>query len=98
MNTEDIISKLAEHEQKLKSHARRIESLEHNNEVLTDLAVSVKEMAVKQDFVADSVERLSGKMAAIESKPAKRWDAVVDKILLIFVAAVATYILARIGL
>lgn len=33
-----------------------------------------------------------------QQKPAKRWEAIVDKVLMLFVGAVVAYVLAKIGL
>ena len=45
-----------------------------------------------------SVEALSGKVDTLESKPGKRWDAIVDKAVWAVLAAVIAFLLGRIGL
>ena len=52
----------------------------------------------KQGQVAETVEKLDGKVTALETKPVKRVDSLVDKIIWAVCAAVITFILARLGL
>lgn len=90
--------RLTEVEERTKASLRRIEKLEQSTEAITELAVSVKIMAEKQNHVADTVDRLDGKVTALEAKPAKRWDRLVDKIILTIAAAVIGFALANMGL
>ena len=94
-----------EHEQRLtaveersKSNTKRIDKLEESTEAITRLATSMEVMANKQEQVADTVNKLDGKVTALEAKPAKRWDGIVDKIIWAVVAAVIGFLLAQIGL
>ena len=94
-----------EHEQRLtaveersKSNTKRIDKLEESTEAITRLATSMEVMANKQEQVADTVDKLDGKVTALAAKPAKRWDGIVDKIIWAVVAAVIGFLLAQIGL
>lgn len=94
-----------EHEQRLtaveersKSNTKRLDKLEESTEAISRLATSMEVMAERQEQVADTVEKLDGKVTAIEQKPVKRWDSLVDKIIWAIVAAVIGFLLARIGL
>lgn len=94
-----------EHEQRLtaveeraKSNTRRLEKVEASTEAIARLATSMEVMANKQEQVADTVDRLDGKVTALEGKPGKRWDNLVEKLIWFVVAAAVGFILARIGL
>ena len=94
-----------EHEQRLtaveersKSNSHRLNKLEESNEVISRLATSMEVMASKQEQVADTVDKLDGKVTALEGKPGKRWDNLVEKLIWAVVAAVAGFFLAQIGL
>lgn len=76
----------------------RIKKIEGEHEVLHQLATSVAVMAEKQGTMNENVEKLTEKVEHIESKPAKKWESIEEKILLAVVAAVVGYILAQIGL
>jgi hypothetical protein len=55
-------------------------------------------MVIKQERVADTVDKLDGKVTAIESRPAKRWESLTDKVFLSVVAALVGFVLAHFGL
>jgi len=84
-------------EDRAKSNQRRIEKLETSTEALNRLASSMEVMAEKQERVASAVDELDGKVTALEAKPAKRWEDLVSKLVLVVVTAVVTWVLSRIG-
>lgn len=90
--------RLTEVEQRSSNNAYRIEQLEQSTEAISRLATSMEVMAEKQNQVADSVDKLDSKVTALEEKPVKRVDSLVDKIIWAVCAAVITFVLARIGL
>ena len=62
-----------EHEQRLtaveersKSNSHRLDKLEESNEVISRLATSMEVMANKQEQVADTVDKLDGKVTALK--------------------------------
>ena len=85
-------------EDKAKSNMRRIEKLEESNEAINRLATSMEVMVVKQKEVAEKVDKMDEKVTLLETKPAKRWEAIVDKIVITIAAAVIGFILAKIGM
>ena len=90
--------RLTEVEERAKSNTHRLDKLEESTEAISRLATSMEVMAERQEQVADTVDKLDGKVTALEEKPAKRWDAVADKIIWAVLAAVISFILARVGL
>lgn len=90
--------RLTQVEQRAKSNTHRLEKLEATTEAINRLATSMEVMVSKQEQVADTVEKLDGKVTALETKPVKRVDNLVDKIIWAICAAVITFVLARIGL
>ena len=55
-------------------------------------------MATKQEQVADTVDKLDSKVTALEEKPVKRFDGLVDKIIWAVCAAIITFVLSHLGL
>jgi len=98
VTNDEISVKLTEVDQRAKSNTRRIDKLELSTDSLNELTIAVKEMVLKQNYVADTVDKLDKKVEALEQKPAKRWDGLVDKIILTIVAALVGFGLARLGL
>lgn len=97
--------KLAAVEQRAKSNTHQIDDLKEQVTGLGDrieavnrLATAVEVMATKQDNLGASVKRLEGKVDSLESKPGKRWEAMVEKVLWAVVAAVLAFLLGKFGL
>lgn len=98
MTGEEMAVKLAETEARSKSNTHRIDKLEQSTEAINRLATSVEVMATKQDTMNENLDKIAGKVEQIEAEPGKRWKSVVEKVMLLVVAAVVGYILARVGL
>ena len=105
MTAEEMAVKMAELEHRAKSNTRRVEKLELQTEAIQSLATSVEVMVKEQvhqteaiERIEKNVEKLDEKVEVLEHKPAKRWESVVDKIVMTIVGAVIGYILVRIGL
>lgn len=89
--------RLSQVEQRSKSNTHRIDKLEQTTEAISRLAASMEVMSQRQGQVAESVDRLDRKVTVLESQPAKRWEALADKLMLTTAAAIVGYILSRIG-
>lgn len=98
MTNEEIAVKLEAVDQRSRSNTHRIDDLEKDHEALNRLATAVEVMATKQDVISDSVDRLTGKVEALEAEPGKRWKFVVEKSIYFVVAALMGFLLARAGL
>ena len=85
MDTESLALKLQETTDRSLRNEGRIKKLEGEHEAIHQLATSVAVMAEQLKAMNDNVDTLSGKVDAMEAKPGKRWDGLVDK--LIFAAA-----------
>lgn len=94
----DYEHRLTEVEERAKSNTKRLNKLEESTEAINRLATSMEVMAEKQDRVADTVEKLDGKVTTLESKPGKRWESMVDKIVWAVLAALIAFALGRLGL
>ena len=90
--------RLTQVEQRSKSNTHRLEKLEESTEAINRLATSMEVMVSKQEQVAETVEKLDGKVTALEEKPMKRMDGLLDKMIWAICAAVITFLLARMGL
>lgn len=105
MTPEEEAVKLAEVEHRGKSNTWRIEKLELQTEALEKLATSVELLVAEQRHqteamleIKSDVSKLDAKVESLESKPAKRWESIVEKILMTLVGAVIGYLLVRLGL
>lgn len=95
---EDIAVKLQEVADRSMRNEGRIKKLEEENNVLHKLATSVAVMAEQMKTMNKSVAALTEDVEAIKEKPAKRWDTIVEKIILAVVTGAVGFVLAKIGL
>ncbi len=98
MNLEELALWVQETADRSERNEGRIEKLESEHDILQKLATSVAVMAEQIKTMNCSVKTLTTKVENIENKPAKRWDGVVDKVILTAVAAVVGFIFAKLGM
>ena len=105
MENINVEHRLTEVESRSKSNKYRLDKLEKEHEVLHSMAASLEVMANEQKHqtqtitdVKNDVGRLEGKVDVLESKPGKRWDGLVDKLIWGVAGAVLAFLLARAGL
>lgn len=90
--------RLADVENRAKSNTRRLDKLEEQTEAINNLATAVQVMATKQDGMSETLERLDATVETIKEKPAKRFEAITEKIIIAVVAALVGAVLAHFGL
>ena len=98
MNVEEFAEQFGEVKAKVEYHDQQIQLLVKSQEALHKIATSVEILATKQGSMDEKLDEVVEKVEEIESLPAKRWRAVVEKVLLMVVAAIVTFVLTRIGL
>lgn len=93
-----IEHRLTEVEERSKSNTHRLDELEKRQDNLDDLVSTVKVLAVREEAVENDVKEIKADVKSLTSKPAERWDSLVDKVIWAVAGAVVAYILAQIGL
>ena len=94
----DHEKRLTEVEERSKSNSHRIDTLEKRQDDLDELVGTVKVLAVRAENVESDVKEIKSDVKSLTGKSGKMWDAIVEKIIFIIVAAVVGYILAKIGM
>lgn len=101
MNEQEMAVKLAEVDARSKSNTHRLDEVEGKVDTLQRLTTAVEVMATEQRHQTETmaeiktdVTALGTKVDAIEKKPGKRWDGMVDKFLYGMVGALATALAA----
>lgn len=84
-------------EDRSKSNQHRLEKVEKRQDELGELVSSVKILAEREENVENDVKEIKEDVKSLTNKPAKRWDSLVDKIILTVAAAVVGFILAKFG-
>lgn len=98
MDEKDIEHRLTEVEDRSKSNTHRLDDMEKRQDNLDELVGTVKVLAVREENVENDVKEIKSDVKSLTSKPAQKWDNMVSQIIGIIVAAVAGFILAKIGL
>lgn len=94
MTNEEIAVALDGHQHEIKSLKHRMEGVEKNQEALNRIATSVAVMAEQQKGISDKVDAIDTKVSTLESRPGKRWEGLVDKLLLVLAGAFAAWLAA----
>ena len=76
----------------------RIKKIEDEQKELRNLTNAVSQMVIEQKNMRDDLTEMKTDVKSIKEKPGKRWDAIVEKILLLLTTAAVAYILARFGI
>jgi len=98
MTNEEMAVKLTDVDGRCRSNTHRLDTLEKNQEALTELTTSVKVLAVDQANLKGDVGEIKSDVKTLMEKPGKRWEFVVEKVIYVIVAAVIGYFLARAGM
>ena len=72
--------------------------MEKRQDNLDELVSTVKVLAVREETVESDVKEIKNDVKNLTGKSGQRWDSLVEKVLMMIVAAVVGFILAQIGL
>ena len=90
--------RLTEVEARSKSNAHRLDEVEKAQKDYSELLGTVKVLAIKEQNVENDVKEIKTDVKTLTNKSGKRWDGLVDKIILILATALITFVLSKIGL
>lgn len=93
-----------EHEKRLtatedrsKANSHRLDDVERRQNNLEELVSTVKIIAFRQETVETVVKGINNKVEELAGKPGKRWESIVDKVLLTAIGAILLFIMAKLG-
>ena len=101
-----------ENEKRWADFSVRMKAIEDDNEVIyqrlnkqsalvqdiQQLSSSVAVLANNMKSLLDEQQRQNQRLEELEKKPVKRWDAVIDKIVMTVLGALIAYVLLQVGL
>jgi hypothetical protein len=101
-----------ENEKRWADFSVRMKAIEDDNEVINQrlnkqsalvqdiqqLSSSVAVLANNMKSLLDEQQRQNKRLEELEKKPVKRWDAVIDKIVMTVLGALIAYVLLQVGL
>lgn len=94
----DIEHRLTVVEDRSNSNTIRLDEVERRQDNLDELVSTVKVLAVREENVESDVKEIKSDVKSLKDIPGKRWNAVVEKVLLVVVGAIAAYLLTKLGL
>lgn len=94
----EIEHRLTEIESRSKSNTHRLDEMEKRQDDLDELVSTVKVLADREVRVENDVKEIKDDVKSLKMKPLKRWDSIVNTVLIALVTAIAGFLLARLGL
>ncbi len=76
----------------------RVEAMEKRQKDMEDLISSVAVLAQRMGTVERNISEVTVNVRTLMEKPAKRWDGVVEKAILVVVGAVVAWMLTKVGI
>ena len=106
VHLQEVDSRCKSNEHRLDDHDEAIKEMRDDQKTLIKLTNSVENIAnsmldvnKKVDVISEKQDELNHTVTVLENKPAqsikKRWDSISDKLLWLFIAGVAGYLLAQ---
>lgn len=95
---EELAIKQADTDARCRSNTHRIDELAKNQEALVELTTSVRVLATKQATIETSLSEIKTGLQTLKDKPAKRWEAIVDKAIWAVLGGLLAFALSQIGL
>lgn len=85
-------------EDKVKNHEARLDDVEKRQDNLDELVSTVKVLAVREETVEKDVSEIKTDVKSLTNQPAKRWNDLVDKVILVIVGGIIGFILTQLGI
>ena len=90
--------RLTEVEERSKANSHRLDDVEKRQDNLDELVSTAKVLAVREENVESDVKEIKVDVKSLTDKPGKRWDGLIDKIVMVITAAIVGFFLAKLGL
>lgn len=78
--------------------SQRIDAIETRQKDMEDQISSVAVLAQRMGTVERNISEVTVNVRSLMDKPGKRWDSVIEKVLLVVVGAVVAWVLTQIGI
>ena len=98
MTNAELAVKVQQVEDRSKSNAHRLDEVEKKLADNDEMLASIARLDQRQKDMDTDVKEIKTDVKALAGKPAKRWESVVDKVILAVVTALVGYVIVRIGL
>lgn len=96
MEEQEILIAIHGQMKDIRSLEKRMDKQEAQNEVIQDLVISVKEMAINMTQMLEELKAQGVRLDKLEQKPAESWSAVKMAALTSFVSGIVGFMLGNI--
>lgn len=79
------------------NNEKRLDDVERKQGNLEELVTTVKVLAIREETVESDVKEIKSDVKSLKDIPAKRWNSVVEKFLLVAAGAIGAFIMSKIG-
>jgi predicted transcriptional regulator len=93
MTQEEIAVKFEGHDHEIGSLKHRTKNLEEQTKSIQELVISVKELAMNMKNMIEEQKTQGERLLVLETKPARRWDALVTALISAGIGAFITYLI-----
>lgn len=90
--------RLTEVEGRSKSNQHRLDEVEKRQDNLDNIVNTVSRLDEREKRVETDVKEIKTDVKNLTSIPAKRWEGLITQVITLIVAAIAGFVLAKIGL
>lgn len=98
MTTEELALGLQRVDDRSRSNMHRLDEVEEKLADNEKMLASIARLDQRQKDMDTDVKEIKADVKALAGKPAKRWESVVDKVLMAVVTAIVGYVLLKLGL
>lgn len=96
--TKEEIQLLTKTADRAKSNTKRLDKLDSRVEDIYELTLSVKEIATEMKAMREDMNKIDSRVLAIETKPSKRYEGIIDKIIYTILGIIIAFIFSQIGM
>ncbi len=82
-------------ENQVSNHEKEINRLSASIDMIHSLTASVDKLAINMDNTLQELKNQGARIANLESKPAKRWESIVEKIITTAVGIIVGYLFSK---
>ncbi len=97
MTNEELALKVQRVDDRSKSNTHRLDEVEKKLADNDEMLASIARLDQRQKDMDTDVKEIKADVKALAGKPAKRWESIVDKVLMTLVTVIVGYILVRLG-
>lgn len=94
MNQDELSEKLVEVDSRSKSNKHRLDTMEKRQGNLEQLTNAFSVMQKEQEYIKEDVGEIKADVKILAEKPAKRWESVVDRVIMAIIGIVVGYLVS----